>query len=180
MSLKYNLPGGVPLGIFGGGVPARFSKSRPDFRPKNVIFHTRFQTRPLKSIPVFRPGLQVEIMLSLLRLEREQNNSSNSFLIRIFFFLSFLLIWNSNDKDVCTLPQFPQKPYPIPVQNGQRLYPFSDQNGTKTLPDGAAHTYIAYIRVYPPGYNPLRGTERSSLLHTKRSGNLTWQTLKTF
>ena len=89
MSLKYNLPGGVPLGIFGGGVPARFSKSRPDFRPKNVIFHTRFQTRPLKSIPVFRPGLQVEIMLSLLRLERKQNNSSNSFLIRIFFFLSY-------------------------------------------------------------------------------------------
>ena len=36
---------------------ARFSKSWPDFRPKNVIFHTCFQTRPLKSIPVFRPGL---------------------------------------------------------------------------------------------------------------------------
>ena len=32
---------------------------------------------------------------------------------------------------------------------------FSDQNGTKTLPDGAAHTYMAYIRKYlppPPGY----------------------------
>ena len=26
----------------------------------------------------------------------------------------------------------------------------SDQNGAKTLPDGAAHTYIAYIREYPP------------------------------
>ena len=26
------------------------SKSRPYFRPKNVVFHTRFQTRPLKSI----------------------------------------------------------------------------------------------------------------------------------
>ena len=36
---------------------ARFLKSWPDFRPKNVIFHTRFQTRPLKSIPVFKPGL---------------------------------------------------------------------------------------------------------------------------
>ena len=27
------------------------------FRPKNVIFHSRFHTRPLKSIPVFRPDL---------------------------------------------------------------------------------------------------------------------------
>ena len=29
-------------------------------------------------------------------------------------------------------------------------YPFSDQNGAKTLPDGAAHTYMAYLREYPP------------------------------
>ena len=35
---------------------ARFSKSWPDFRPKNVIFRTCFQTWPLKFIPVFRPG----------------------------------------------------------------------------------------------------------------------------
>ena len=28
--------------------------------------------------------------------------------------------------------------------------PFSDQNGVKTLLDGAAHTYIAYIRESPP------------------------------
>ena len=34
---------------------AHFPKSWPDFRPKNVIFRTRFQTRPLKSILVFRP-----------------------------------------------------------------------------------------------------------------------------
>ena len=27
--------------------------------------------------------------------------------------------------------------------NGQSLYPFSDQNGSKTIPFGAAHTYIA-------------------------------------
>ena len=26
------------------------------------------------------------------------------------------------------------------------VYPFSDRNGAKTLPFGAAHTYIAYIR----------------------------------
>ena len=44
------MPDGVLLGILGGkGRPV--SKSWPYFRPKNVIFHTRFQTRPLKSIP---------------------------------------------------------------------------------------------------------------------------------
>ena len=30
------------------------------------------------------------------------------------------------------------------------VYPFSDQNGGKTLPDGAAHSFMAYIREYPP------------------------------
>ena len=34
---------------------------------------------------------------------------------------------------------------------GQNLYPFSDQNSSKTIPFGAAHTYIAYIGEYPPG-----------------------------
>jgi len=69
-------------------------KSWPYFKPKNVIFHTRFQTWPLKSIPL-----------------------------------------------------------PISDQNGQRVYPSSDQKGPKTIPFGAAHTYMAYIREYspPPG-----------------------------
>ena len=31
-------------------------------------------------------------------------------------------------------PVAPRKPNPIPDQNGQGLYPFSDQNGAKTLP----------------------------------------------
>ena len=40
--------------------------------------------------------------------------------------------------------------YPIYDQNGQNRYPIYDQNGWKTLPFGAAHTYIAHIREYPP------------------------------
>ena len=55
-----------------------------------------------------------------------------------------------------TLPWFPRKPNPIPDQNGQSLHPFSDQKGPKTLPFGAAHTYMAYIREYPPGPRTLR------------------------
>ena len=42
------------------------------------------------------------------------------------------------------------KTNPIPGQNGQSFYPFLDQNDAKTIPDGAAHTYIAYTREYPP------------------------------
>ena len=30
------------------------------------------------------------------------------------------------------------------------LYPFSDQNGENTIPFGAVHTYMAYIREYSP------------------------------
>ena len=81
-------PGGTP-GNSWWGCAARFSKSWPYFRPKNVIFHTCFQTRPLTSIPVFRPGLQAEIMLSLLRLERQQKNALNPFRIGTFLFLSY-------------------------------------------------------------------------------------------
>ena len=45
---------GVLLEIIGGGVPP----GSPNLdRPKKVIFHTRFQTWPLKSIPIFSPGL---------------------------------------------------------------------------------------------------------------------------
>ena len=32
---------------------------------------------------------------------------------------------------------------------GQSVYPFSDPNGAKTLPFGAAHTNMAYIREFP-------------------------------
>ena len=44
------MPDGVLLGI-PGGKGRSVSESWPYFRPENVIFHSRFQTRPLKSIP---------------------------------------------------------------------------------------------------------------------------------
>ena len=46
-------PGGGTPGNSWWGCAARFSKSWPYFRPKNVIFHTRFQ---MVSIPPFGPG----------------------------------------------------------------------------------------------------------------------------
>ena len=71
------------------GVPcaARFSKSWPYFRPKNVIFHTRFQTRPLKSMPVFRQKLCHPYLASCLRAQTK--NSSNPFRIRTFLSHSY-------------------------------------------------------------------------------------------
>ena len=46
--------GGVFLGIRGGGVS---TNPDPISDPKIDIFQTRFQTWPLKSMPIFRPGV---------------------------------------------------------------------------------------------------------------------------
>ena len=55
----------------------------------------------------------------------------------------------------------PQKPDPISDRNCQNLYPFSDQNGSKTIPFRAAHTYIPYIGESPPRVvSPPRDKER--------------------
>ena len=148
------------------------------FQAKNVTFHTRFQTRPLQSTPVFSWPLSRNYVI-ITEIKVQTKNSSNPFRI-LHISLSFLLIWNWNDKYVaCENIRFSslfaavdvsrgnvhsgeerrarrngcfrrlRKPYPILDQNGQ-IYPFSDQNGAKTLPDRAAHTSIAYIREYPP------------------------------
>ena len=57
----YTLGEGVLLGILGGGVLPGSLNPHSISDQKNVIFHTHFQNWPLKSIPVFRPGLS-EIM----------------------------------------------------------------------------------------------------------------------
>ena len=59
------------------------------FQTKKVIFHTCFQTGPLKSIPVFRPGLSAETILSLLKLEGRQKNTSNPHDLEFSYFSLF-------------------------------------------------------------------------------------------
>ena len=89
------------------------------FSEETFKIHTRFQTWPLRR----------NYVIITYPLFKSISNSHIS--------LSFLLIWNWNDKYVHTLPQFLQKPYP-----------FSGQNG-------AAHTHMAYIRRYrPPSPSP--------------------------
>ena len=68
------------------GCVARLSKYSPYFRPKHGIFHIRFQTWPLKSTLIFRPGLP-GILLLLLRLERK---IKLEFLFSYSLFLSHL------------------------------------------------------------------------------------------
>ena len=57
--------------------------------------------------------------------------------------------------------------YPIYDQNGGKIakkrYPIYDQNSWKTLPFGAAHTYIAHVREYPPGLKTHLLSEMNSL-----------------
>ena len=115
-------------------------------RPKNAISLTLFQTRPLKSIPVFRTGLQAEIMSSLLSLGRKQKNSSNAFRIHIFLFSSYLLGIERINTFIRSRSSLENQPDSRPkwaksgaylMGSWQSLYPFSDQKGPKTLPLGS-------------------------------------------
>ena len=83
-------------------------------------------------------------MLSLLKLERKQKkffkSISNS---HISQFLSYSFA-------IETINTFIHSRSSLNNQNGQSVYPFSDPDGAKTLPDGVEHTYTANIREYPP------------------------------
>ena len=76
-------------------VISRKRYSWPYFVPKNVIFHIRFQTPPVKSIPILRPGLY-EIMPSLLRLEQQQER-----FLKIHFEFAYLSLFGI---ETITLP----------------------------------------------------------------------------
>ena len=73
---------------------------------------------------------------SLLRLERKQKNSSNPFRIRIFLFFSYSFGIEAINTFILSLSFLEN------YIRFQTKYPFSDQNGTKNRPDGAAHSYI--------------------------------------
>ena len=70
-------------------------------------------------------------MLSLLRLERKQKNYSNPFRIGIFLFLSYSFGIENHTR--------------FQTKISKSEYPFSDQNGAKTPPDGAAHTVPIWL-----------------------------------
>ena len=65
----------------------------------------------------------------------------------------FLIPKNSFCNTVCACMAMQIKLVVVVIPNSgpkwARLHPFSNQNGAKTLPFGAAHTYIAYVGEYP-------------------------------
>ena len=83
--------GGVLLDNSWWGCAARFFKSWPDFRPKNVIFYTRFQTRPLKSIPVFRPGFRQQLCYHYIDYSANKKKIQIHFEFAYFSFFSYSL-----------------------------------------------------------------------------------------
>ena len=142
------VPGGLLLGTLAEGLQPCSPNPDPISDQKNVIFHTRLQTRSLKSIPVFRLGLKAVIMwLSLLRLERKQNSSSNPFRFRIFLCLSYSI--GMETVNFSSVPMVPSKPIPDSRPKWAQCTPVFRPKRHKNLPNGAAHTYIAYLRDYP-------------------------------
>ena len=106
---------------------------------RNVIFHTRFQIRPLKSIPVFRPVLQAEIMSSLLRIELKQKISSNAFRFsHINLFLSYSFGITTFIRSRGSLENHTR----FRTNMGKVYTLFQTKKGAKTIAFGAAHTYI--------------------------------------
>ena len=75
--------------LVGGSVPLWFSYSWPYFRPKYLIFYTRFQLRPTKSTPRSRAGLE-EILLSSLRF-RAQTKRFLKIHLEFAYYLFFLI-----------------------------------------------------------------------------------------
>ena len=88
--------------------------------------------------------------LSLLRLERKQNSSSNPFRFRIFLCLSYSIGMETINFSYVYVHISLKIHTRFQTKMGTvYVHPFSDQNGPKTIPDGAAHTYIAYLKEYP-------------------------------
>ena len=119
------------------------------FQTKNCNFHARFQTRPLKSIPFSDLAFRQKLCYHYLNYSANKKNSSNPFRTRIFLFLSYLL----GNETINTFIHSRSSPKTIPDSRpkwAKCIRPVSVQNGAKTLPDGAAHTYMAYLRECPP------------------------------
>ena len=93
-------------------------------------------------------------MSSLLRLEHKQKYSSNAFRIRIFLFRSYS---SGIDEMINTfgIPVVSSKTIPDSRPKCSK-FPFSDQNGVKTLPDVASHADFLRGSGQERVTNPLR------------------------
>ena len=89
-------------------------------------------------------------MLSLLRLERKQKNSSNAFRIRTFLLHSYSFRIETINTFLYSRSSLEDHAR-FQTKIGKVYTRFQTITAQKTLPDGAAHTYMAYIREYASG-----------------------------
>ena len=132
------------------GSATRFFKSSPDFRPKKCNFphpfsdktskiHTRFQIWPLGRNYV----MITQIRAQTKKLFKSISNSHIS--------LSFLLIWNWNDKYVHTLRSSLENNTRFQTKCAKGIPVFRPKRSKNHAWWGRhTHTYMAYIRENPP------------------------------
>ena len=141
----------------------------PDFRPKSVIFRTRFQTRPPKSILVFW-DLAFRQKLCYHYLDWGANKQILQIHFEFAYFSFFLTHLELKRKIRPYTPVVPSKTTPaaIPDQNGQSLYPFSDQNGANPSRWGGTYLkYSSYKGVPPPEAKQRQRNVQKSVLHVQ-------------
>ena len=113
---------------------------------------TLFQTKKM-SFSRSHPFSDLAFRQTLCHNYLDQSANKNFFKCirsRIFLFLSYSFGNETINKFIHSRSSL--KTIPDSRQKWAKLCPFSDQKGPKTTPFGAAHTYMAYIREYPPGF----------------------------
>ena len=90
-------------------------------------------------------------MTSLLRLKPQQKDFLKyTFRIHVLHFASYSFGIETTNTLIRNRSSFVNHNRFQTKMSKIKIYPFSDQTSSKTLPLGAAHTYMAYIREYPP------------------------------
>ena len=148
--LRTKSSGGYCWEFLGGGVPPGSPNPHPNSGRKMSF-----------STPVFRPDLENPYPFSDLAFRKKlchyylgqganKQNSPNSFRIRIFLFLSYSFgIERISSPENHTRFQ-------------TELGKVNTREGPKTIPFRAAHTFMTYIREYPPGGSYVSGTYSAS------------------
>ena len=146
--------GGTP-GNSSWGCAARFFKFRPYFRPKKCNFLHPFSDQTSKIHIRFKTWSLGRNYVISTRLGKQKLGLGLGLIIQIHFefaYFSFFLTYLKLKREIRSYtPVVPTKTIPDSRPKWAKCiqYPFPDQNGAKTLPDGAANTNMAYIREYP-------------------------------
>ena len=107
--------------------------------------HTRFQTSAL----AFSLWKLYSVLWTITWLPKwnQHIHEASCFVIFLIVFIFTLNVLNHLElKIIWYVPSwFPWKSYPISDHNERNLYPFSEQNGSKTTPFGAPSTHFLFF-----------------------------------